>query len=255
MNDLTIKDIEEVIKKIENEEDERLKQLKLDPRKGVQKLIAQWIREKEKEQAELDSFNNMMLYEKQIWKQGFIKIAGIDEVGRGPLAGPVVAAAVILPKDFYAAGLNDSKKLTEKKREELYKIIQLQAISIGIGIIDAKEIDSINIYQASIKAMLHAISKLHESPDYLLIDAVPLHTPFPSESIIKGDSKSISIAAASVIAKVTRDEIMKQYALDYPGYGFEHNMGYGTKEHLEGLAEHGPTPIHRRSFSPVKDYD
>jgi len=195
----------------------------------------------------------MSQYERMYKNQGYCNITGIDEVGRGPLAGPVVAAAVILPDDFNILGIDDSKKLTENKREELFESIQEVAISIGVGIVDAKEIDEINIYEATKKAMYAAISNLHIRPDFLLVDAMKLTTPFPSEAIIKGDSKSISIAAASIIAKVTRDRMMKEMAQAYPEYHFEQNMGYGTREHIEALQLYGATPFHRKTFAPVKE--
>lgn len=185
-------------------------------------------------------------------KKGYSIIAGIDEVGRGPLAGPVVAAAVILSEDFYLPGLNDSKKLSKAKRESYYTYIKQHA-DIGIGIVDHKEIDQLNIYQATKKAMQMAVQSLTRTPDYLLIDAMTLPLSVPQESIIKGDTKSASIAAASIVAKVVRDRMMEQFAKKYPYYGFDQNMGYGTKEHLDGLKIYGPSDIHRLSFSPVKE--
>ncbi len=177
----------------------------------------------------------------------------MDEVGRGPLAGPVVAAAVILPEDFFLAGIDDSKKLTEKKREEYNQIIRSQALAISISMIQAPEIDAINIYEATKKAMKAAISGLVPRPDFILIDAMKLEIPFASESIIKGDAKSISIAASSIVAKVARDNLMKDLAKTYPEYGFEQNMGYGTKEHINAIHTYGITPYHRKSFAPIKD--
>ncbi|MCR5747581.1 MAG: ribonuclease HII [Lachnospiraceae bacterium] len=176
-------------------------------------------------------------------------ICGIDEVGRGPFAGPVMAGAVILPKDCEILYLNDSKKLSEKKREALYEEIKEKALSWAVARVEPERIDEINILQATFEAMREAVSKLDIRPDILLVDAV--HIPdidIPQDSIVKGDAKSLSIAAASVMAKVTRDNIMKEYAKEYPGYGFEKNMGYGTAQHREALKEYGPTPIHRRSF-------
>jgi ribonuclease HII len=250
--DMTIKEIKSLVAEMSGD-DPLLTKLKKDNRKGVQKIIEQYNRSLQKLKKEKEEFSNLTIFENKIYRQGYSAIAGIDEVGRGPLAGPVVAAAVILPQDFYLAGLNDSKQISETKRNEFYDVIWEKADSIGIGMIDAEEIDTINIYEATKKAMLHAISNLQSNPDYLLIDAMKLHTPYPQESIIKGDSKSVSIAAASIIAKVTRDKLMKDYALTYPGYGFDKNAGYGTKEHLEGLKQNGVTPIHRKSFAPVKD--
>ena len=176
-------------------------------------------------------------------------ICGVDEVGRGPFAGPVMAGAVILPADCEILYLNDSKKLSPKKREALYDEIISKALAWSLGEASPSRIDEINILQATLEAMREAINKLEIKPDIILVDAV--HIPdidIPQESIIKGDAKSISIAAASVVAKVTRDRVMAEYAKEYPGYGFERNMGYGTAEHRKAIGELGATPIHRRSF-------
>ena len=181
-------------------------------------------------------------------EQGFSLIAGIDEVGRGPLAGPVVASAVILPETFYLPGLNDSKKISEAKRELFYETIMEEAIAVGTGIVHNEEIDEINIYEATKKAMITAVAQLSQQPDHLLIDAMKLDLPIPQLSIIKGDAKSVSIAAASIVAKVTRDRMMKEYAKEYPHYGFDKNMGYGTSAHLDALHAYGLTPWHRKKF-------
>ncbi|OJG28286.1 ribonuclease HII [Enterococcus caccae] len=198
-------------------------------------------------------FEEMQQFENSARAQGHRLIVGIDEVGRGPLAGPVVAAAVILPENFQLLGVNDSKKLSAKKRDELYDEIQNQAISIGIGMVDHNKIDEINIYQASKLAMGIALEDLCFIPDYLLIDAMKLDVKIPQESIIKGDARSVSIAAASIVAKVIRDRLMEDYGKMYPGYGFEKNAGYGTKEHLLGLQKQGICTIHRKTFAPIKD--
>jgi len=224
-----------------------------DTRKGVADLVKRWTTNYQKQIRIRERFEEMSMYEQQLQKEGFMEISGIDEVGRGPLAGPVVAAAVILPQNFYLPGLDDSKKVSEAKREAFYSIIVEQAVAVGTGLIHSEEIDQINIYQASKKAMLAAITDLNQAPDYLLIDAMELPVPLPQMSLIKGDSRSISIAAASIVAKVTRDRMMKEYAAVYPNYGFEKNMGYGTAIHLSGLNQHGLTPWHRRSFAPVKE--
>ncbi|MBK1830896.1 ribonuclease HII [Verrucomicrobiaceae bacterium R5-34] len=186
-------------------------------------------------------------------QQGHTLIAGIDEAGRGPLAGPVAAAAVILPDNFTHPLLNDSKKLTEKRREALYaELTERDDILWGLSFADAEEIDRINILRATHAAMARATEALTPTPDFCLIDGLAVPSfPFPSEGIVKGDGKSLSIAAASVIAKVSRDRLMLQYAEQYPAYGFERHKGYGTKVHLEALQEHGPCPIHRQSFAPV----
>ncbi len=189
------------------------------------------------------------LYENGFEGQPVKYIAGVDEVGRGPLAGPVVTAAVILPRGFDVPGILDSKKLTEKRREALFPIIAEKAAAISIGIRTNETIDRINILNATKDAMCDAIRGLKIRPDYVLIDALTLDgIDIPQRGIIKGDANSISIAAASIIAKVTRDHMMEDYALEYPGYAFEKNKGYGTKAHYEGLDRLGPCPIHRRSF-------
>ncbi len=176
-------------------------------------------------------------------------IAGVDEVGRGPLAGPVVAGAVILPADHEIMWLNDSKKLSEKKREELNDVICREAISWGIGIVWQDRIDEINILQATYEAMRQALEKLHPPADFVLVDAVTIpEVTVPQLPIVKGDAKSASIAAASIIAKVYRDHLMMSYDAEYPGYGFARNKGYGTREHIQALKECGPTALHRKSF-------
>lgn len=251
---LTIKEIEEKLAKIENPSDDFIQSLLQDERKGVQILLQKWLRHQEKQKLQHEKFMDMTVYERKFLKEGYQYIAGIDEVGRGPLAGPVVAAAVILPSDVYLPGIDDSKKLTESKREQYYAEIKEKAIAIGVGIIDNDEIDTVNILNATKKAMLQALQQLMPQPDLLLIDAVKLDTPYRAESIIKGDSLSVSIACASIIAKVTRDRMFKEYDVKYPGYGFANNSGYGTKEHLDGLKLNGITPIHRKSFAPIKDY-
>ncbi len=196
---------------------------------------------------ELERLEIMARYEEEYSEYEFI--CGIDEVGRGPLAGPVVAGAVILPKGARIPYVNDSKKLSEKKREALYDVIMEQAVSVGIGMSDHEKIDEINILQATYAAMREAISKLDPQPDLLLNDAVTIpEVNIRQVPIVKGDAKSMSIAAASIIAKVTRDRMMVEYDSVYPGYGFASNKGYGTAVHIEALKSLGPTPIHRRSF-------
>ncbi len=197
--------------------------------------------------------NELYKYEYELNKQGIEYIAGIDEVGRGPLVGPVVCACVILPKSFKLEGLTDSKKLTPKKRDLYYGIIREEALAIGLGIVDAKRIDEINIYQATKEGMMLSLKNVNHKVEHVLIDAMKLDLDIPSTSIIKGDSKSISIAAASVIAKVTRDRMMDELDLVYPMYGFKNNKGYPTKEHLEAIIKYGITSYHRRSYKPVKD--
>lgn len=218
-----------------------------DDRQGVIKLIEKYDKVYEKYLAELKRMEIMKEYERKY--SSYEYIAGIDEVGRGPLAGPVVTCAVILPKDCNILYINDSKKLTEKKREELYDQIMEQAIAVGIGIEDHTVIDDINILQATYSAMRKAIAALEVKPDLLLNDAVKIPgVDIPQVPIIKGDAKSISIAAASIVAKVTRDRMMVDYDKIYPGYDFAGNKGYGAPVHLEALKNVGPSPIHRQSF-------
>ena len=195
----------------------------------------------------------MKEFENELYNNEINFIAGIDEVGRGPLVGPVVTAAVILPKDFYDERINDSKKLTEKKRELLYDVIMENALSVGIGISSPEVIDEINILNATKKAMIEAINNLSIKPEHLLIDAVKLDIDIPQTSIIKGDAKSQSIASASIIAKVTRDRMIVELDKKYPMYDFKHNKGYGTKKHIEALYKYGPLKEHRKSFAPVSE--
>ena len=194
-------------------------------------------------------------FEERARRQGYARIAGIDEAGRGPLAGPVVAAAVILPPGVEILGVNDSKQLNEAARERLFPQILSQAIAVGIGCSEAPEIDRINILQATLQAMQQAVGQIAPAPDYLLIDgisAVPLN--IPQKTIKKGDSASISIAAASIIAKVTRDRLMVAYDEQYPGYGFAAHKGYGCASHMQAIAELGPCPIHRATFRGVREH-
>lgn len=206
---------------------------------------------------QMERLLEMKEHEQQLHESGIRYIAGVDEVGRGPLAGPVVTAAVVLPEDFDVPGIDDSKKLSEKRREQLYDVIMERALAVGIGQADQQVIDDINILQATKRAMLQAVNAAEEmlraehdgSIERVLLDAVELpELTVPQESIIKGDAKVLSIAAASIIAKVTRDRMMVRYAEEFPGYAFEKNKGYGTKAHYEGLRRQGPCPIHRMSF-------
>lgn len=193
-------------------------------------------------------------YENKAKQKGYLRIAGIDEAGRGPLAGPVVCAACILPENFNLQGINDSKLISPKKREALYQeIIEFPGLVYSIISIDVSLIDEINIYQATLEGMRQASQTLSIQPDYLLIDGTALpNQPLPAEKIIKGDQKSVSIATASILAKVYRDNFMQEIDNKYPGYGFSRHKGYGTKAHLEALKKFGPTPVHRQSFEPVK---
>lgn len=196
----------------------------------------------------------MREYEEELNSKGINLIAGIDEVGRGPLIGSVVAAAVILPSGFYMSEINDSKKLSEKKREELYPIIMEKAISVGIGVVDSETIDRVNILNATKMAMKMAINNLSVKPEHVLIDAVKLDIDIPYTAIIKGDAKSESIAAASIVAKVYRDNMMKELDKEYPMYDFKSNKGYGTKKHIEAIKKYGVLKEHRKAFKPVSDY-
>ncbi len=218
-----------------------------DSRGGVVKLIETAKKRMDKHLAELERTEMLKKYEKEY--DNYLYIAGIDEVGRGPLAGPVVTCAVILPKDCDILYINDSKKLSAVKREELYEEIMAKAVAVGIGMVGPERIDEINILQATYEAMRQAIEKLSPQPDILLNDAVTIPgVSMKQVPIIKGDAKSISIGAASIVAKVTRDRLMEEYDLMFPGYGFASNKGYGSAEHIAALKELGPTPIHRRTF-------
>ena len=191
-------------------------------------------------------------YEKELWNEGYNNIAGVDEVGRGPLIGPVVTACVILPHDFQLDGLTDSKKLTEKKREEYYEYIMENALSVSVGMMDEKVIDEVNIYEATKLAMYQAINNSKVKPEYVLIDAMKLEDlEIPNLPIIKGDAKSISIAAASVIAKVTRDRMMIELDNKYPMYGFKSHKGYPTKKHVEAILKYGLIEGYRKTFKPI----
>ena len=227
--------------------------LRQDERKGVQNLIKSYENQILKEKALEDKFTKMCRFEQKGYADGHQYIAGMDEAGRGPLAGPVVAAAVILSSNFKLLGLDDSKQLNEATREKFFFIIKDQAISYGISIIDSEQIDQINIFEATKLAMRSAIDQLNPKPDHILIDAVNLNgLPCTHEAITKGDTKSVSIAAASVLAKVTRDKLMQEMHHEYPMYDFASNMGYGTKNHMTALEVNGASPYHRRSFAPVK---
>ena len=248
----TIKEIKEQLANIQRLDDPLLAELEQDSRSGVIQAIAKRKRELQKQVDEDLRLEKMLAYEKELYAQGIDLIAGVDEVGRGPLAGPVVAAAVILPKACKIPGLNDSKKIPKSKHKEIYEAVLQNAIAIGIGVKDNHVIDQVNIYEATKLAMMEAIGQLEPQPQHLLIDAMKLDLPISQTSIIKGDANSLSIAAASIVAKVTRDQMMEEFDKEYPGYDFAQNAGYGTAKHLAGLDKLGVTPIHRRSFEPVK---
>ena len=244
----SIAGIREAIRECPNEQlDELLLKYAEDPRASVQSLVSSGRRRADAYRRELERTEKMWHYERLYPDREYI--GGIDEVGRGPLAGPVVAACVILPKDCKLLYINDSKQLSEKKREELYDRILEEAVSVGIGVVSHEVIDEINILQATYRAMREAVDMMDVKPDQILVDAV--HIPgitIPQRGIIKGDAKSISIAAASIVAKVTRDRMMTEMDAIYPGYGFAGNKGYGSAEHIQAIREKGPCEIHRRSF-------
>ena len=248
----TIKGIKERLASIQRLDDPLLTELEQDSRSGVIQAIAKRKKEIQKRLDEDERLEGMLAYEKECYARGIELIAGVDEVGRGPLAGPVVAAAVILPKACKIPGLNDSKKIPKSKHKEIYEAVLQNAIAIGIGVKDNQVIDQVNIYEATKLAMREAIGQLEPQPQHLLIDAVRLDLPISQTSIIKGDANSLSIAAASIVAKVTRDQMMEEFDCEYPGYDFTQNAGYGTANHLAGLDQLGVTPIHRRSFEPIK---
>ena len=231
---------------------EIIRRYETDQRSGVRRLVENAERKLAALEKEKERIEKLRIYEKKYGEYEFI--CGIDEAGRGPLAGPVVAGAVILPKDCRIIYINDSKKMNEKKREELYDIIVEKAVSYGIGYASPKRIDEINILQATYEAMREAVAKLTSKPDLLLNDAVMIPgVEIRQIPIIKGDAKSITIGAASILAKVTRDRLMKEYDKVFPEYGFGGNKGYGSAAHIEALKKYGPTPIHRRSF--IKNFE
>ncbi|KGP73974.1 ribonuclease HII [Pontibacillus yanchengensis] len=250
--DLTIAQIKELIYNGKFTEDQYIA-FKNDSRKGVQKLVEQYEKKQEHKLKLQRQYEEMQAFENHYLQEGKQFIAGVDEAGRGPLAGPVVAAAVILPSDFYLEGLNDSKQLTGSNRALFFDTIKKEAISYGIGVIPSEKIDEINIHEATKLAMHKALNQLDPNPDHVLIDAVELpDIRISYDALIKGDARSISIAAASVLAKVTRDRYMETLHNAFPAYQFESNMGYGTKKHMQAIREHGITQYHRRSFSPVR---
>lgn len=249
-----MKPIAEIKRELNNcsieELDSFINEYKNDVRLGVKKLAESAEKKIEKHNKELERLENITKYERKYQSMGVKYVGGIDEVGRGPYAGPVVTACVILPEGCMIEGVNDSKKLSQKKREELFNIIKDKALCIGVGIVDNYEIDEINILQATYKAMRIAVENMDIKPQQLLVDAVTIpDINIPQEPIIKGDAKSISIGAASIIAKVVRDRMMVEYAKKYPQYGFESNVGYGSKYHEEAIRKYGLCDIHRRSFT------
>lgn len=244
----TIKEIKEEIQQAELcDYAELLQKYGTDERSGVKKLLEQMQKKEEALKKERQRIEKMKEYEHRYEHLGYL--CGIDEVGRGPLAGPVVACAVILPRDCDILYLNDSKKLTATKREELCQVILEKAVAVGTGVVTPARIDEINILQATYEAMRQAIGRLEITPQVLLNDAVTIpEVTIPQVPIIKGDGKSVSIAAASIVAKVTRDRMMVEYDREFPGYDFASNKGYGSEAHIQALKKYGPCPIHRKTF-------
>ena len=232
---------------------EQLAELKADERSGVQKLLAAYYKRLEKAAQEKERFTKMLSYEKKYYAQGIQYVAGVDEAGRGPLAGPLVIAAVILPQDVFISGLNDSKQLSAAKRDKLYDEVLAKAVAIEVNIVSVSNIDKYNIYTATQRGMTEVLEHLPVRPQVALIDAMPVEAKgMETVSIIHGDALSASIAAASIIAKVTRDRIMERMDVLYPAYGFANNKGYGSGAHMQAIAEFGATKWHRRSYEPVK---
>lgn len=232
---------------------EQLAELKADERSGVQKLLAAYYKRLEKAAQEKERFTKMLSYEKKYYAQGIQYVAGVDEAGRGPLAGPLVIAAVILPQDVFISGLNDSKQLSAAKRDKLYDEVLAKAVAIEVNIVSVSNIDKYNIYTATQRGMAEVLEHLPVRPRVALIDAMPVEAKgMETVSIIHGDALSASIAAASIIAKVTRDRIMERMDVLYPAYGFANNKGYGSGAHMQAIAEYGATKWHRRSYEPVK---
>lgn len=244
--------IKDHLQTIQDLQDPYFQTLSLDSRAGVKKLIQQRQKQILKAQEMYQEHLKRLKFEQAYWQNGLEYIAGVDEVGRGPLAGPVVVAAVILSKDTKdLVGVRDSKRLSKNQISQFAQIIKDQAIAFQIVEVSVDEIDSLNIYQATKKGMETAVARLQVAPQALLVDAMQLSTNLPQESLIKGDDRSISIAAASILAKDYRDRLMVELAKDYPEFGFESNVGYGTKSHLQALSQYGYTPIHRKTFAPV----
>ena len=255
VSQMKTKEIEALLKQMDDHKlTDMITLLQQDSRKAVQNLAAKYLRLLEKQEKERQRIAAMWEYEKAAKAKGYTWVAGTDEVGRGPLAGPVVAAAVILPENADLPEIKDSKKLSEKQREQLDSLIKQQAISWCIAELDEKEIDAVNILEASRLAMKNAVNGLSQPADFVLVDGLPNpRITLPSEAIVKGDNRSISIAAAAIIAKVYRDNLMDEYDKQYPGYGFAANKGYPTEEHIQGIMKQGPCPIHRMTFRPLSE--
>lgn len=248
----TIQEIKQQLQELSTP-NEWLAELEADSRKGVQAAVVQWKKQYERKQQIMEEFYQKIDFEDAFKPSGTALLAGIDEAGRGPLAGPVVTAAVILPEDRSVfIGVDDSKKVTKEKREQYAQLIKTHAVAYSIHVQPASVIDQLNIYQATKQSMEQAVRQLVDQPDIVLADAMSLSTDCPCHSIIKGDEKSLSIAAASILAKTARDGLMAELHEQFPWYGFNENAGYGTARHLEGLEAHGITVHHRKSFEPIK---
>lgn len=249
LNSLTIEEISKLLSAMPWEDlPQVVENLRQDPRKGVQSLLRRYHKELALRRAEEERLKKLGEKEMDLRKKGYRHIAGIDEAGRGPLAGPVVAACVVLPPGFSLPGLNDSKQLTADARTNLAKLIKEKSVAWSIGIVDHQEIDRINIYQATVNAMVKAVQSIRIQPDYLIIDALKIPLPFPQEAIVQGDCKCAAIAAASIIAKTYRDGVMEVLDEIYPQYGFKDHKGYATPRHVEAIKRYGPCEIHRQSF-------
>ena len=254
LKNLTVRDIKEWVESKDCLQPEEIAALHSDHRVSVRKLAALFERMQVDEKKEAAQRRRLYRFRRVLYSCGFENIAGVDEVGRGPLAGPVVAAAVILPKGLPSFGMDDSKRLSESQRNELYERIKEGAVAVGIGIAQPQEIDTLNIHNASLMAMHRALSALQQAPDFCLVDGrfpVP-SLACPQRTIVKGDGRCDAIAAASIIAKVTRDRLLEELDNLYPIYGFAANKGYPTFQHLQALKEHGPSPVHRYSYTPVR---
>ena len=248
---MKISEVKELL--LGNPSSEQLKMLQADERSGVQKLLVAYYKRLEKEAQEKERFTKMLAYESEYYAQGVQYVAGVDEAGRGPLAGPLVIAAVILPRNAFIAGLNDSKQISAAKRDKLYDEIIAKAVAIEVNIVSVSNIDKYNIYAATQRGMAQVLEHLPVQPQVALIDAMPVTAKnIECVPIVHGDALSASIAAASIIAKVTRDRIMERLDTLFPAYGFAHNKGYGSGAHMQAIAEFGATKWHRRSYEPVK---
>ena len=248
---MTISEIREIL--LGSPSEEFLAELELDSRVAVKKLLQAYHKRVEKAALERERFHKMLSYERNYYEEGAKLIAGVDEAGRGPLAGPLVIAAVIMPQEFFISGLNDSKQISASKRDKLYDEILQKALSVSVNIVSISNIDELNIYRATQQGMAEVLLHLDKQPDVALIDAMPVEAgDIKIVSLVHGDALSASIAAASIIAKVTRDRIMEKLDALYPAYKFANNKGYGSKDHMQAIDQDGVTEWHRRSYEPVK---